>query len=65
MNWKTMKLVLAVTGAALGIACIEDGYDPWRPAAMSPRAQRPSSEFPPDATVNSDFPFDAAPSSRR
>jgi len=61
MNWKTMALVLTAAGSSLGIACIEDAYDPWRPKTMSSRSPQPSSEFPAESTVTPSFPFDATP----
>lgn len=65
MNWKMTTLVLTVMGAALGISCIEDGYDPLRPAVMSSRSPRPSSEFPVEGAATSDFPSEVISGSRR
>lgn len=43
MKPKSLTLGLAIAGAGLGLACVEESYDPWRPA---PEPVQPASEHP-------------------
>ncbi len=54
-------IVLALAGVAVGAACIEEGYDPWRPPqSVTSSSVRPAApRLPPGGRVD-DFPFEQA-----
>lgn len=63
MKWNAT--IFALTLMALGMDCIEDGYDPWQPASTPSRWMHPAGDLPPGAGGAADFPFDAAPVPKR